>query len=73
MILAARRANGNINLVSEAERSGAMDIGRAREMRADRGQDEWIAGRGTRFRARNLFHGIDQERQPAVDFPSGSP
>jgi hypothetical protein len=37
---------------------------RTGKLRAHGGKDLSIAGHGTPFRARNLFHGVDQRRQP---------
>jgi hypothetical protein len=44
-------------------------------LRAQGSQYVPVAGHGTRFRARNLFHGVDQHRQPGalVGFRSPRP
>lgn len=39
---------------------------RTRKLRAHRSQHPTIAGLTAQFRARNLFHGIDQRRQPSL-------
>jgi cyclopropane fatty-acyl-phospholipid synthase-like methyltransferase len=53
-------------LVSQAETRTEMGVGRYRpgQLRAQRNQHRRIAGHAALFRTSNLFHGVDQHRQP---------
>ena len=62
-----RGAHSNFS-VSEAVARGISGSRHCRtgELGAQRGQYVPATGHGTRFRARNLFHGVDQHRQPSA-------